>query len=105
MAARRARKEKSPASGEPAIVFESKRYPALVGQDILGLLLERGADIMFLCMGGSCGTCKVQVVAGAEHLEPADDGELEHFSGNPGAARLACQAYCRGTGDVVIEQG
>ena len=89
---------------DPAIVFRTKRYPALAGQDILGLLLEGGGDIMYLCMGGSCGTCKVRIISGGEHLETANEAELEHFPGTSGELRLACQAYCRGTGDVVIEQ-
>ena len=89
---------------DPAIYFRARRYPALVGQDMLGLLLEGGGDIMYLCMGGSCGTCQVRIVAGAEHLEPANEAEIEHFPGTAGEMRLACQAYCRGTGDVVIEQ-
>jgi ferredoxin len=92
------------APGEPAIVFRGRRYPALAGQDILGQLLEGGSDILYLCMGGSCGTCEVRVLSGGEHLEPANEAELEHFAGAAGAKRLACQAYCRATGDVVIEQ-
>jgi ferredoxin len=104
MAAKRADPPREAAAGEPAIVFRGKRYPALAGQDILGQLLEGGSDILYLCMGGSCGTCQVRVLSGAEHLEPANEAELAHFPGTAGEMRLACQAYCRGTGDVVVEQ-
>lgn len=104
MAAKRADPPREAAPGEPAIVYRGRRYPAPAGQDILGQLLLGRADIMYLCMGGSCGTCKVRIVAGAEHLEPANEAELEQFPGTAGPLRLACQACCRGTGDVVVEQ-
>jgi ferredoxin len=88
----------------PAIVFRGERFPARAGQDVLSLLLEGQADIMYLCMAGSCGTCRVRVLAGSEHLEPMDAAERTHFPTSQGEVRLACQARCRGGGDVVVEQ-
>lgn len=89
---------------DPAIVFRGERFSAHAGQDLLSLLLEGKADIMYLCMAGSCGTCKVRVKSGGEHLEPMVIAELAHFPDSPGEIRLACQAMCRGDGDIEIDQ-
>jgi ferredoxin len=55
-------------------------------------------------MGGSCGTCRVTVVSGSEHVDPKDPGEHYHIPGGDESQRLACQMICRGTGDVEITQ-
>ena len=88
----------------PAIVFRGERFPARAGQDVLSLLLEGQADIMYLCMAGSCGTCRVRVAEGVDHLEVMNAAEMSHFPTSQGEIRLACQALCRGGGEVVIEQ-
>ena len=90
-------------AGEPAILYRGKRYPIKVGEDILSQLLIAGADIQYLCMGGSCGTCRVSVISGSEHVDPIDPGERYHIA-DGGTDRLACQMICRGTGDVEITQ-
>ncbi len=92
------------ASGAAAIVYHEQRYPIEPGRDILGLLLDQGADIQYLCMAGSCGTCRVRVCAGGEHLEAMSDAELAMLRDSDGGDRLACQAIALGSGDVVIEQ-
>ncbi len=81
------------------LVIEAER-----GRDVLGLLLDHGADIRYLCMSGTCGTCRVRVLAGSEHLAPMVDAERLHFPTSRGETRLACQAILTGTGDVVVEQ-
>ena len=90
-------------TGDPAILYRGKRYPVKVGEDVLSQLLLAGADIQYLCMGGSCGTCRVTVVRGGEHVDPMDPGERYHIKGD-GPQRLACQMICRATGDVEITQ-
>ncbi len=90
---------------QPAIVFNGTAIPATPttpGSDLLGLMLDAKANVRFLCMGGSCRQCRVELVSGGEHLEPKSDGEA--WGCPDDGARLACQAIHRGTGTVVLKQ-
>lgn len=86
------------------LIYGGKTYDAEVGHDILGTLLQHQAPIMYICMSGSCGTCRVKVCKGGEHLMPPESVERRHFPGGDGTERLACQAVLLGTGDVEVEQ-
>lgn len=62
------------------------------------------AGIDTACVGkGTCGLCRVKVVAGAEHLNPFTDEERKHLGNvyHLTKVRLACRS--RVTGDVTIE--
>lgn len=51
------------------------------------------SGVPFSCRSASCGVCRVEVMAGAEGLAPADDDEkdvLEIFGDGP-EVRLCCQ--------------
>ena len=55
--------------------------------------------VPFSCRAGSCGTCMVEVVQGAENLSPMSDAEeilLPELTSNP-RARLGCQLTIMGT--------
>jgi ferredoxin len=55
------------------------------------------APVAFSCRSASCGTCRVEVLAGAELLDLPGPDELEVlaiFAAAP-AERLACQAIVR----------
>jgi ferredoxin len=69
--------------------------------DLLGQILDAGGDVPYICMAGSCGTCRVRITAGAEHLAPLT--AMENLHGCSAGIRLACQAICRGTGDITVE--
>jgi ferredoxin len=84
--------------------FGKVRCEAEAGRDVLGLLLDAGAQIGYICMAGSCGTCRVTVRSGGEHLGPPNDAERHRIHGGIGLQRLACQAECLGTGDVEVSQ-
>ncbi len=86
------------------VVFGDTVAPATPGHDLLALLLSAQADIQYLCMGGSCGTCRVRIRAGREHLAPMGEAELAMLPGGDGSERLACQALVIGDGDVVVAQ-
>jgi ferredoxin len=86
------------------VVFGSTRAPAIAGRDMLSLLLDEGADITYLCMAGSCGTCRVHVCSGGGFLDPMTAAERAILPGSDGAERLACQAAVTGRGDVVVDQ-
>lgn len=88
----------------PQLRFDEVSTPVKAGEDVLSQLLMAGAHIQYLCMGGTCGTCRVRVLHGQEHLEPVVPGERHWFPDTTGEIRLACQAVCKGTGDVVVDQ-
>ncbi|MBA2539764.1 MAG: (2Fe-2S)-binding protein [Deltaproteobacteria bacterium] len=61
------------------------------------------AGIDTACVGkGTCGLCRVKIVAGAEHLNPFTDEERKHLGNvyHITKVRLACR--CKLTGDVTI---
>lgn len=86
------------------LTFNGKSYDAEIGRDVLGVLADAGAPIMYICMSGSCGTCRVTVCKGREHLMPLENMEKRHFPEADGSVRLACQAVILGTGDVDVVQ-
>ncbi len=55
---------------------------------------QHGTAVEFSCRAASCSTCRVQVLAGAELLAPADAWERELLLalGNPAATRFCCSA-------------
>ncbi|MFC7440590.1 2Fe-2S iron-sulfur cluster-binding protein [Laceyella putida] len=70
------------------------------------LLLEaaaRSVPIPFRCTTGRCGTCRVQVTAGADQCSDYTELELFHMDGADLASgdRLACQTFVYG--DVSIK--
>ena len=63
---------------------------------------EHDAPHDFGCTIGSCGTCRLEIVEGAENVQPITDEEretLEMVTDVPGA-RLGCQMKI--LGDVAI---
>ena len=61
-----------------------------------------GADITFGCRSGSCGTCRIRVLAGLEHCSAAGAEERDFLQGleAPGDHRLACQVAVEGDLDL-----
>lgn len=51
------------------------------------------ADVPYSCRSASCGTCRVEVVSGAEALVPPEDDEVDvlEIFGDEGPVRLCCQ--------------
>lgn len=67
-----------------------------------GARVQAGIDTA--CVGkGTCGLCRVKIVAGAEHLNPFTDEERKHLGNvyHITKVRLACRS--KPTGDVTIE--
>jgi 2Fe-2S ferredoxin len=72
-------------------------------------LFEAGAQasamIETACVGkGTCGLCRVKILAGAEHLTPYTDEERKHLGNvyHLTRVRLACRSRLTG-GDVTIQ--
>ena len=88
----------------PIVIFESVAAPPLEvsapeGGRLVDLCDEENAPVPFSCRSASCGTCRIDVLEGAELLEPPADEELDVldiFGDDPHERRLACQAMCRG---------
>ena len=65
---------------------------------LLDLCDEKSAGVPFSCRSASCGTCRVDVLEGAELLDPPADEELDVldiFGDDPKQRRLACQVTFR----------
>jgi len=88
----------------PLVVFETPAAPPLGvsapdGGRLVDVCDERSACIPFSCRSASCGTCRIDVLEGAELLDPPRDDEidvLEIFGDDPSRRRLACQVRFRG---------
>jgi len=95
----------------PRIEFAANEFGPAVAVDLPdgGALVDvcddAHAPVPFSCRSASCGTCRVEVLAGAALLEPPKRDELEVldiFTAAP-THRLACQAVVRaGPGLVVL---
>ena len=93
------------------VVFESSGAPSVEadapdGARLVDLCDDRGAAVPFSCRSASCGTCRIDVLEGAELLDAPRDEELDIldiFGDDPGRRRLACQARVgAGTGRVRV---
>jgi ferredoxin len=74
------------------------------GDSLFDVAARASAGVDTACVGkGTCGLCRVKIVAGAEHLNPYTDEERKHLGNvyHITKVRLACR--CRPTGDVAIE--
>lgn len=79
-------------------VLQSRHGPAVTftvdGGCLLDACDDARAPIPFSCRSASCGTCSVEILIGADLLEPAGPdelGALAIFAAAP-TERLACQA-------------
>jgi 2Fe-2S ferredoxin len=68
------------------------------GGALIDICDDTQAAVPFSCRSASCGTCRVVVLEGAEHLTDPEDEELDVldvFAVAPPRFRLACQARLR----------
>ena len=62
------------------------------------------AGIDTTCVGkGTCGLCRVKIVAGAEHLNPFTDEERKHLGNVYHITKVRLSCRCQVSGDVTIE--
>jgi ferredoxin len=86
-------------AADPAVVVEIYE-----GQTLFEAGAKVSAGIDTACVGkGTCGLCRVKIVAGAEHTNPFTDEERKHLGNvyHITKVRLACRT--KPTGDVTIE--
>jgi ferredoxin len=86
------------------VVYGAITVSAIPGRDLLSLLLQADADITYLCMAGSCGTCRVRILSGGGNLCERSAAEEVMLPPGHSELRLACQADVVGRGDIVCTQ-
>lgn len=74
------------------------------GGEMVDVADEHWLPIPFSCRSATCATCHIEVLEGAEHLEPPNEQELDLLDivRGPAEARFACQVKIR-PGDGVIK--
>ena len=71
------------------------------GTTVLEAALGMGVRISHVCNGGgTCSTCRVEALAGAENLSPIEPNEVAYNMGPN--VRLGCQARIRGNVGVRV---
>jgi ferredoxin len=84
----------------PTVHFEGNlfgpdvRVEVAEGERLIDICDRVQAPVPFSCRGATCGTCRVEVLEGAELLEPREgaESELHALLTDPPNVRLACQA-------------
>jgi len=87
-------------SGETTTVVEVAEGTTLFEA---GAKIAAGIDTS--CVGkGTCGLCRVKIVAGAETLNPFTDEERKHLGNVYHLTKVRLSCRCKvGSGDVAIE--
>ena len=74
------------------------------GDTLFDAAAKVSAGVDTACVGkGTCGLCRVKVLAGAEHLNPYTDEERKHLGNVYHITKVRLSCRCRPTGDVTIE--
>ncbi len=92
-------------------VKENKEIDASLGSNLRFKAQENNIDLytfvgkLSQCGGyGQCGTCVVDIIAGAENLSPRTAVEEKMLRKRPSSCRLACQTLIQGMqGAVIVE--
>ncbi len=67
-----------------------------------GARVSAGIDTS--CVGkGTCGLCRVKILAGAEHLPPFTDEERKHLGNVYHITKVRLSCRCTVSGDVTFE--
>ena len=92
----------------PAITIKSGDTTTVVDCAEGSTLFEAGAKISAgidtACVGkGTCGLCRVKIIAGAEHLPPFTEEERKHLGNVYHITKVRLSCRCKVSGDVTIE--
>ena len=84
----------------PTITFpdHNKSFEVPEGKGFLEACQENDAPQAFGCTVGSCGTCRLVILEGAEHVDAPDEDEQDtiEMCTNVEGARLGCCLTIRG---------
>jgi len=93
----------------PRVTIQGDGEPLTVDVATGATVFEAGArlaaGIDTACVGkGTCGLCRVKIIAGAEHLSPYSDEERRHLGNVYHLTRVRLACRCRLTGgDVAVQ--
>jgi ferredoxin len=91
----------------PNVTFHTSGKSIEVDKDanLLRTSIRYEGSVPYKCGGGLCGTCKVRIVDGHEHLSKIMKKEMDRLGKDKldEGYRLACQTFI--TGDVTIAWG
>ena len=86
------------------LAANDQSYEVPEGTSFLEFCQANGVEHDFGCTVGSCGTCRLQILEGAENVDAADNEELEtvEMCTDVAGARLGCVLVVRG--DIKLQQ-
>jgi len=89
----------------PKVTIDGNVVECPEGSTLFEAGAKAAAGIETACVGkGTCGLCRVKILAGAEHLTPYTDEERKHLGNvyHLTKVRLSCRTRVTG-GEVAIE--
>ncbi len=91
----------------PSITFQTSGKTIEVDKEtnLLRSSIRYEGSVPYKCGGGMCGTCRVRIVEGQEHLSKVMKKEIDRLGQEKidQGYRLACQSFI--SGDVTIAWG
>ena len=86
------------------LVANNKTYEVPVGAKFLDFCQDNRVPHDFGCTVGSCGTCRLVLEVGADHVQPlgAEEQETLEMCTDVAGARLGCQMIVNG--DIRVRQ-
>lgn len=88
----------------PKVTIDGTVIECAEGTTLFEAGAKVAAGIETACVGkGTCGLCRVKVIAGAEHLSPYTDEERKHLGNVYHITKVRLSCRTRVSGDVVIE--
>jgi len=88
----------------PRVTIDGVAVDVAAGTTLFEAGAKLAAGIDTACVGkGTCGLCRVKIVAGAENLNPFTDEERKHLGNVYHLTKVRLSCRCRVAGDVTIE--
>lgn len=88
----------------PKVTIDGTVIECAEGSTLFEAGAKVAAGIETACVGkGTCGLCRVKILAGAEHLSPYTDEERKHLGNVYHITKVRLSCRTRVSGDVVIE--
>lgn len=87
----------------PTVLVNEENFIVTEGGILLNELDKQNLKLPHGCLAGSCGVCKVEIIAGAKNLSAPGAVELDtllHITDGNKTHRLACRAKV--LGDITI---
>jgi uncharacterized 2Fe-2S/4Fe-4S cluster protein (DUF4445 family) len=89
----------------PRVIFEPSGLvvPCADGETLFDAARRVGLAVPTACVGqGTCGLCRVKVIAGEQHLSPQNAVEVKHLGNTYFITKLRLSCQARVSGDVTV---